>query len=190
MTDNQQLTDDLAYVRAATERAAPAHVPAIYLLWAVLGLCGFTLVDLVGPGSGWIGIYWFVAGPVGGALTWMFAKRAGRNTGQDDRREGKRWLLHFAGFGATGLLGFGLVANGQLSWPGVSSVWLLLLALTYFLAGLHLNRRLLPVGILLGVGYLITLALPAWGFTTAGVLLAAALSIQAYLGARESHAEG
>ncbi|MCY3941027.1 MAG: hypothetical protein OXG29_08145 [Gammaproteobacteria bacterium] len=189
MTNQQQLKEDIAYVRAAAERSASVHIPAIYLIWAVLCLCGFTLVDLVGPGSAWIGVYWMIGGPVGGGLTWWLAWRAARDVGQADRREGKRWVFHFLGFFCTGLLVFGLVGTGQLTWPGVSSTWILLLALTYFLAGLHLERRMLPIGLLLGVGYLITLALPAYGFTVAGVLAATALATQAFLGARAHRAE-
>ena len=135
MTSQQQLTEDIAYVRAAAERSASVHIPAIYLIWAVICLCGFTLVDLVGPGSAWIGIYWTIGGPLGGGLTWWLAWRAGREVGQADRREGRRWVFHFLGFFCTGLLAFGLVATGQLTWPGASSTWILLLALTYFLAG-------------------------------------------------------
>ena len=189
MNNKQQLTEDIAYVRAAAERSASVHIPAIYLIWAVLCLCGFTLVDLVGPGSAWIGIYWMVGGPVGGGLTWWLARRAGREVGQADRREGRRWVFHFLGFACTGLLVFGLVATGQLTWPGASSTWILLLALTYFLAGLHLERRMLPIGLLLGVGYLITLALPSYGFTVAGVLAATALAAQAFLGTRAQRAK-
>lgn len=188
MTSKQQLTEDIAFVRAATERAGSVHMPAIYLIWAVLCLCGFTLVDIVGPGSAWIGLYWMIAGPAGTGLSWWLAGRAKREVGQADRREGRHWVFHFLGFGCTGLLGFGLVATGQLSWQGISSLWILLLALTYFLAGLHLERRLLPIGLLLGAGYLITLALPSYGFTAVGVLVAIALATQAFLGSRAQRA--
>ena len=75
-----------------------------------------------------------------------------------------------------------------MSWSGLSSLWILLLALTYFLAGLHLERRLMPVGLVLAVGYLFTLYLPEYRFTTAGVLVAVALVVQALLGRREQHA--
>ena len=189
MNNKQQLTEDIAYVRAAAERSASVHIPAIYLIWAVLCLCGFTLVDVVGPESAWIGLYWLVGGPVGGGLTLWLGRRASREVGQDDRREGKRWVFHFLGFACTGLLAFGLVATGQLTWPGASSTWILLLALTYFLAGLHLERRMLPISLLLGVGYLITLVLPSYGFTVAGVLAATALAAQAFLGARAQRAK-
>ena len=62
----------------------------------------------------------------------------------------------------------GLVASDQLSWSGISSLWILLLALTYFLAGLHLERRLIPIGIVLAAGYLVTLYLPEYGATHGG----------------------
>ena len=183
MTDSASIKDDLAFVRAVAEGSS-VHVPAIYLLWAAICLVGFPLVDVVGPGSSWIGIYWTIAGPLGGVLTWRLAVQAGRRAGQADRRTGKRWMGHFLAFFGTGLLGMGLVASDQLSWSGISSLWILLLALTYFLAGLHLERRLIPIGIVLAAGYLVTLYLPEYGATTAGVAVAAALVAQAWLGAR------
>ena len=110
--------------------------------------------------------------------------QAGRRAGQADRRTGKRWMGHFLAFFGAGLLGMGLIASGQLSWSGVSSLWILLLALTYFLAGLHLERRLMSIGVVLAAGYLVTLYLPEYGATTAGVAVATALVAQAWLGAR------
>ncbi|MYE12495.1 MAG: hypothetical protein F4X99_12730 [Gammaproteobacteria bacterium] len=188
MTETASIGDDIAYVRAAAERSQPPHVPAIYLIWAAVAVSGFALVDLVGPGSSLLGIYWTIAGPVGCALTWWLAARAGSHVGQADRRTGKRWAGHFLGFFAVGVLGMGLVASGQLDWSGVSSLWILILALTYFLAGLHLERRLMPVGIVLAVGYVFTLYLPEYGFTTAGVMVGMAFVAQAWLGSRAKRA--
>ena len=188
MTDTASIKDDIAYVRAAAERSQPGHVPAIYLIWAAICLCGFTLVDLVGPVSSSIAIYWSIAGPIGGAISWWLAARAGRHAGQADRRTGQRWAGHFLGFFVVGLLGMGLVASEQLDWSGTSSLWILLLALTYFLAGLHLDRRLMPIGVVLAIGYLLTLYLPEYGFTTAGALVGVALVAQAWLGTRGQHA--
>ena len=188
MTDAKLIKDDLAYVRAAAERSSPGHVPGIYFLWALLCLCGFTLIDLVGAGSELIAIYWLVAGPVGTGLTYWLAVRAGRRTGQADRRTGNRWVGHFLGFFAAGLLGCGLAATGELSWSGLSSLWILLLALTYFMAGLHLERHLIPVAAALAAGYVITLFLPEYRFTTAGVLVALALAVQGLRGTGKGHA--
>lgn len=188
MADTQSIKEDLAYVRAAANRSECVHIPSIYLLWAAICLCGFPLVDFAGPGSWSIPVYWFIAGPVGGLLSWWLGHRAVHQTGQVDREEGRRWAFHFLSFGGTGLLGFGMVATGQLTWVGFTSLWILLLGLTYILAGLHLERRMLPVGVVVLAGYLIALFVPEYGFTTMGVMVAVALSLQAYLGIQGQHA--
>lgn len=113
---------------------------------------------------------------------WL-GRRAGRREGQEDRREGSRWSLHWLGFLAAGVSGWALVAAGQLSAAGFGSLWVLLLALTYFQAGVHLERRMLPVGIVAGIGYLVTLFIPGFGWTVAGVVVAGVLTAQAFLGA-------
>lgn len=184
MTETQLTKEDLAYVRAAADRSEPIHMPSIYLLWAAICLCGFPLVDFFGPDSQVIPVYWCIAGPGGGLVSWWLTARAERRAGQVNREEGRRWAFHFLAFGATGLLGYGMVGAGQLTWSGFTSLWILLLGLTYCLAGLHLERRLLPVGMALFAGYLIALFVPEYGFTAVGVLVAAALSAQAYLGTR------
>lgn len=184
MVNKQSLEDDLAYVRTAAEQSTNVHVPAIYLLWAAICLCGFSLVDIVGPQSALIGYFWLVATPVGFGTTIWLAWQARHRAGVVDRRQSSSWALHFLGFVAAGLLGIAAVATGQLTWAGFSSHWILLAALTYFLAGLHLERRLLPVSLLLGVGYLISLFMPGYGFITAGILAAIALVTMAFLGPR------
>ncbi len=188
MTDTPSIKEDLAYVRAAADRSDPVHIPSIYLLWAAICLCGFPLVDFAGPSSWSIPVYWLTAGPVGGLLTWWLAERAKRRVGQINQEEGRRWAFHFVSFGVTGLLGYGMVAAGQLTWTGLTSLWILLIGLTYVLAGLHLERRMLPVGIVVLAGYLVALFVPEYGFTTMGVMVAVALSLQAYLGTRGQRA--
>ncbi len=71
-----------------------------------------------------------------------------------------------------------------MSGPGLGSLWVLLLALTYFLVGIHVDRRMIPVGILVGIGFLISIYLPDYGWTVVGVMLAVSLTAQAYLGVR------
>ena len=62
-TTINDLKEDIAYVRAVAARAEAATIPSIYVLWAVIGLCGFALADfatdppvaravLAGRGSG------------------------------------------------------------------------------------------------------------------------------------------
>ena len=188
MSNKQSLEEDLAYVRAAAEQSADVNVPAIYLLWAAICLCGFSLVDIVGPASVWIGYFWLFTTPAGFAITIWLARGARRRAGVVDRRGGSRWALHFLGFVAAGLLGYAAVATGQLTWAGFSLHWILLAALTYYLAGLHLERRLLPISLLLVAGYLISLFMPGYGFIAAGVLAAIALVAMAFIGPRNTHA--
>ena len=115
--------------------------------------------------------------------------RAGRRDGQASRRTGVRWGLHWLAFMAAGALGAALVAAGHLQWSGFGSLVALFLALSYAHAGFYLDRRLLPVAGVLGTCYLVTLFVPGYQWTLAGVLMAAALVRQAILGARQRDAD-
>ncbi len=182
MTDTEQIREDLAYVRAAAERSDTVQNPAYYLLWAAIVLCGFILPDFAATRP-WIGTYWLVVTPVGCGLSAWLGMRADRRVGQADRRKSVRSLLHWLSFLAAGWLGGLLVATGQLTPEGYGAFWVLLMALTYCQAGVHLDRRLAPVGLLVGVGYLITFIVPGYRWSMTGALIAAALVAQAFLGA-------
>ena len=177
------VSEDIAFVREATNRAGAATIPSIYLLWAAIGLCGFALVDFV-EDTRWIGRFWLLAGPGGATLSLWLGFRAQRRIGQADRRSGIRWGLQWLAFLVAGMMGFALVASGHLDWAGFGSLVVLLLTLTYFHVGLHLDRRLLPISAVAGVCYLVTLFLSRYEWTLTGVLLASALTWQARLGAR------
>lgn len=99
-------------------------------------------------------------------------------------RVGMRVMYHWIAFMVAGLLGMLLAVEGHLSGPGLGSLWVLLLALTYFLVGIHVDRRMLPVGVLAGIGFPISVYLPDYGWTIVGVLLAGSLTAQAYWGVR------
>ena len=187
MTTTGNLREDIAYVRAAAERAGTGTVPSIYLLWAVIALCGFALTDFVAD-SRWIGRFWLVATPAGFCLSGLLGYRASRRAGQGGRLIGVRWGVHWLAFLAAGALGAVLVATGHLTWSAFGSLVVLLLALSYFHAGLYLDRRMLALGGVLGACYLVTLFIPGYQWTIAGVLIAGALVWQAVLGAREHDA--
>ena len=181
MTSDERLKEDIAYVRAAAERSDGIHVRAHGFLWAAIVLCGFSIADFV-EDPRWIGRYWMVASPVGFILSAWLSARAEIRAGQVDRAKGRRWLLHWLAFLAAGVLGVMLFVRGHMAPEGIGSLWVLLLALTYFHAGVHLDRRLLPIGILAAGGYLITLFVPQYGWTLTGVLVASALVAHALLG--------
>ena len=73
----EQLKGDLRFVRAAVDRA-DRHVPstAIYFLWAVVGFCGFALVDFAGR---WVPFLLEHRGPYrisGERVHWMASRRS------------------------------------------------------------------------------------------------------------------
>ncbi len=182
MTDTDQIRQDIAYVRAASERSDTGHDPAYYLLWAAIVLVGFMLPDFESTRP-WIGTYWLVVGSAGFGVSMWIGIRAGRRIGQADRRKGVRSAWHWLAFMGAGWLGGLLVANGQLTREGYSAFWVLLMALTNVQAGLHLDRRLVPIGLLLAACYVMTFFVPGYRWSVSGAVIAAALVAQAFLGA-------
>ena len=187
MSTTNDLKEDIAYVRAAAERAGAATIPSIYVLWAVISLCGFALADFA-TDSRWLGLFWLVAGPGGFFISAWLGYRASRDSGQASRRIGVCWGWHWLAFKAAGALIAVLIATGHLPWAAFGSLVVVLLALSYFYAGLYLDRRMLTIGGVLAVCYLVTLFIPAYQWTLVGVLIAGALVCQAILGARERDA--
>lgn len=164
------LKEDIAYVRAVAARAEAATIPSIYVLWAVIGL------------------FWLVAGSGGFFISAELGYRANCDSRQGSRRIGVRWGLHWLAFMAAGALVAALVAAGHLPWAADASLVVLLQALSYFYAGLYLDRRMLAIGGVLAACYLVTLFILGYQWTLAGVLVAGAFVWQAILGAREHDA--
>ncbi len=165
--------EDLQFVRRAVRRDSGGRLPvAIALLWAVISLVGFGLVDFA---PHWVPRFWIVAGPVGFLLSMALGIRASRAAGEEDRAEGKRWAAHWLGLlAAIALSILGRVA-GAVSWEGFGATIVLLVAVAYFTAGVHLARPLLAVAAVLAAGYIAVLLVPGHTWTWLGVLTAAAL---------------
>lgn len=179
-TVSEQAEHDLRYVRRAVDRQAAGGLPlSIALLWAVLGLVGFALVDFF-PEHAWK--FWAVAGPGGFLASAWLGWRAARSEGEQDRAEGRRWLFHWAGLlAAIGLAVLGRV-SGAVSDGGLGATILLLLAVAYFTAGVHLVRPLLLVAAILAGGYVAVLFAGSHVWTWVGVTTAAALVVAALAG--------
>lgn len=80
-----------------------------------------------------------------------------------------------------------LAALRIVPFEAINSLALLLIAAAYFLAGIHLDRRLLWVAGALVAGFPAIILLPRFGWTAAGGLVAIALVGVALTGKRKGH---
>lgn len=168
-----QLEQDLRYVRSAVERAEVDRTPRrLCFLWAAIGLVGFALADLRDT---WVPVYWAVAAPLGFVLSAAIGWRHARRRGQAATPVGARHLFHWGALLASVFLVWLMPLQGVLPWAGVGPTILLLLALAYFQAGVHFDPAFRWIGIVLALGYVFVLFVPAYAWLMLGVLFALTL---------------
>jgi hypothetical protein len=178
MTDGKRAHDDISYVRSVLERAedGAGNPAAIYFLWAVVTFFGFAIIDFAPEKTG---IYWLVAAPLGGILSAVLGHRAGRMTGQPSAREGLIMGMHWGGVLVAMALIVPLAMTHVINPADFPRLVLLVIALSYYTAGVHVDRRLIPVSVVLVACYLLVVFvrnLPYLWTVTAGIL-AASLAI-------------
>lgn len=176
MNDNQ-IRDDLEYVRSVVHRAEGRDNPAsIYFLWAVISFFGYAIIDFDPEKTGF---YWMVAGPLGGILSGILGMRSARRAGQVSDQGGRADSLHWTGLFVAILLLIPLAATRRLDLMDLPRVILLFVAFAYWTAGVHVDRRMLPVAAVMAGLYGFTVwarDLPyLWTITAGG--LAASLAI-------------
>jgi len=171
MADLDRLQQDLGFVRRTVTREGPHSPAATYFLWSVLVLAGFALNDLRPM---WVGYYWFTAGILGGVISAYLGVRDQRRRGEIDAAVGLQWTLHWAAFMGAVLLLVVMAVRGRIGWDAFGPMVLLLLALTYFHAGLYLSAPLRWIGLLAAAGYVVVLTVPSYPWTIVGVMLASA----------------
>lgn len=174
MTAIDRVKEDLDYVASAVRREQREDgIPVIYYMWALLVGIGWALPDFA---PRWTGLYWIIAGPAGGLLSWWLGARKGAKAGINDAALGRRYAYHWL----LVLLAFFLVflpaVTGKVSADAAAINVLLVTGLAYSLAGVHLERPLLWSGLLVFGGYvaLSVLELP-YLWTTTGLVVAASL---------------
>lgn len=173
----EKVQDDLGYVRDVVTRAERGESPRmIWYLWALVGLVGFALIDFA-PAR--VPLYWSIAAPLGFALSAWLGWRHGRDTGQLSWREGRGHLLHWGGMLVAVFLLVPLAEAGGWSGEALAQAILLILALGYFLAGVHLCRPLAWVGLLMAVGYVAVFFVDRYAWTAIGALVALGLVVTA-----------
>jgi hypothetical protein len=184
MSEINQLKSDLGYVAGALRKSDRAPSPAsIYLLWAAIVLVGFALIDFA---PRYEGVYWTVLGPLGLLTSALLGWRYSLRLGQMRRDLGVRYSLHFLGMMAIIFLAVPLGVTGAVAWGAMSKFFLLIIALAYFLAGVHLERPLLWISFVIVAGYVALFFIPAYGWTIVGAMTAAALAATGLLGGGKS----
>lgn len=179
MPSPRRAEEDLGYVRDLVSRSERDDTPpAIWYLWAAIGGIGFALIDFR-PQS--VGVFWLVATPLGFLASMWLGWRHGRALGQQSRREGRAHMLHWGGMGgAIALLVF-FAGRGHLTGEGIAQAILLVVALGYFLAGVHLAKPLLWVGLLLAGAFLAVEFIDGYVWTAVGAVMALALVVTAHV---------
>jgi hypothetical protein len=171
MLDEKQLQEDLNYVRAAVDRSdAPPNPATVYFLWAAITFFGFALLDYSAQHSG---VFWMVAGPVGGIVSGLLGRRAGRARGQTSPVVGRRHWLHWMALVFAIFLLMPLTKSGRIPATEMPRLVLLLTAFAYFTGGGYLDRRLRWIAGVVAGCYLMTVVfrqMPHLWTVTAAIL--------------------
>lgn len=164
---------DIRYVKGLVKKAECASFPvSIYYLWSILVLAGFAMVDFAPE---WVALYWVIAGPGGGILSGIIGSRTGSRKGQLDREIGIKHALHWSGMLVVIFLAVLLAIKGLIQGQLISQVILLPVALGWWTAGVHFDRRFLWLAAVMMLGFIGTLFIPRYVWTATGVLMAAVL---------------
>ena len=184
MPELNELETDLNYVREIVGRAEEGASPSsVYFLWAGIVLVGWPLNDFYPQAAG---LYWMLAGPLGGIASAFLGARWARRVGQASRLLAIKHSLHWGAMLGAILLAIPLQQTGQITPTGYLRLILLLVALTYFLAGLYLSRPLLWVAAVVLTCYIVGFFVDTYLWTGAGIVVASSLAAAGFLGARHA----
>lgn len=170
---NDQVGQDLAYVRQAVERREDCgRMPlSIAGVWAGYALIGFTGLDFE---PAWAGPFLLLAAPVAYFLSRKLAARAMWSMGESDASSARRHSLHWGSLlVAVAALAAIMISRG-LHGSILGQTILVVVALAYLLAAVHFSIRLFAwMGIAMMIGSLALTYVDRWGWTLLGILLAA-----------------
>src|SRR5690242_18684618 len=136
MATINELREDLGFVASAVRRGGDGALPQLFVLWAVLTPIGFALADFA---PFYCGLYWLVVGPAGGLLSWWVARRTAVRQGNIDRDLGRRYGQHWLVMGIAYILVAAAGMTGRMDALSAISSFMLLTAIAYALAGVHLS---------------------------------------------------
>jgi len=141
--ENSQTQTDLSYIKAVLKQAEQGNrYPLIFVMWGIIVFFGFVVAEF---SPALLQTFWVIATPLGMVVSIFLAIRKDRATGQTDKRTGTLYAKHF------GVMAV-FIFTAMFTSDGLSI--LLILGLTYSLAGIYLDRNLLFIGVLSWLVYL------------------------------------
>ncbi|MCK5035167.1 MAG: hypothetical protein KAS73_04675 [Candidatus Sabulitectum sp.] len=174
---NSKIESDIGYVKDLVTKSGESTQPAsFYYLWGIILMVGFSLIDLA---PRWVGLFWMIAGPAGGMLSAFLGYKSGIRKGQINREVGIKYALHWSGMAVIVFLAILLGLKGLVHGVVNSQVILLIVALGWWTAGVHFDRIFLWLGGIMVLGFLGTLFMDRYVWTTMGVLLGLVLIVTA-----------
>ena len=180
MSQAQQATDDLRFVRQAVDRRDRSRNIPPFIAWtvAIYVLVGYTLLDI---NPAWASLFFAIAGVGMGVLFPILGRRMSRREGEFDRAEIIRINLHWLSIllAIAGVIGLGIARHveGQT----IGQFIALTIGLIYFLGGVHFDRNLLWLGPLLMGGAIAITYVPHYGWTALGLVVGLGLVIPTLL---------
>jgi hypothetical protein len=187
MSQAQQATDDLRFVRQAVDRREkPRNIPApIAWIVAIYILIGYCFLDI---NIHLASRFFFIGGVAMGILFPLVGRRMSRREGEFDRAEVIRLNLHWGSIllAIAGVIALGIVRHveGQT----IGQFIALTIGLIYFLGGVHFDRNLLWLGPLLMAGAIAITYVPHYGWTALGALVALGLVVPTWFRTRSTTA--
>lgn len=184
MEDKVALQDDLRFIRGAVSQHETQNgSPAVGLVWGVATMLGYPLLDWRPE---YEGLYWMVAGPLGGFLCWWLARKQAHAVGEDRRRESRKWMLHWIVTIGASFLTFPLIATGLIQPAAVGPLILIFVTLGLAMGAVHSVPRLGWYALTLLVGYGLLFIVKQYVWTLIGILFFAC-SLMNYLQSRKAH---
>ena len=178
-----QAEQDLAYIQDVV-RESENHLSAprsIFFIWAAIYFIGFSLYDYAPQ---YVGAFWAIAGPAGGALSYWIGHRWALRSGAQSRQVARRHLLHWLGMVFAIFMVIPLAATGSISADVLGKIIVLIAAFGLYVAGIYLVRPYLWIGIALAACYVGLLTVTNLPWTAVGAISGGAMLLAGLLANR------
>lgn len=171
-------SEDLNYLNSLLQKSAQNGYPLIYVFWGLVVFTGYALADLKPT---WLTPYWVCAMLIGLVVSAWLGRRQNSKSGQRDANDGNRYLLHF------GIMMIGIfLAMLTRDYQSI----LLIVGVSYCLAGLYLERVMLLVGAITLACYLAVAKGLIPSNLVVGIAISSGFFVTAWASSRQNHNNG